>query len=188
MGQSDPRSLAEPPNQRWLLRPATTDNVDGLHALSCKPLVYRYLFDAEPPGRDFIADRIARSLVNMAEFGVGMWLLERPPLRYAGGVELRPYPAPGCVELTYLLDPACWGQGLAARMAWTAITRAFSLPSIDAVIAGADAPNAASFAVMRRLGMQFDKDVQYPLGAGAEYILRRRDAGPMPRPELIPLT
>jgi RimJ/RimL family protein N-acetyltransferase len=179
--------LAEPPNQHWLLQPATTDDIDGLHALSCKPLVYRYLFDAEPPSRDFIADRVARSLVNMSEMGVGMWVLEDLPLRYAGCVELRPYPAPGCVELTYLLDPMCWGRGLALRMAWTAIARAFALPSIDAVIAGADAPNAKSFAVMRRLGMQFHKDVEYPLGAGAEYILRRGAEGPMPRPELLPL-
>ena len=179
--------MAEPANQRWLLRAATTHDVDALHALSCKPLVYRYLFDGEPPSRDFIADRIARGLVNMTAFGVGMWLLECARLRNVGCVELRPYPAPGCVELTYLLDPVCWGQGLAARMAWTAITRAFSLPTIDAVIAGADAPNARSFAVMRRLGMQFHKDVEYPLGAGAEYILRRGDARPMPRPELLPL-
>ncbi len=77
---------------------------------------------------------------------------------------------------------------LAVRMAWTATTWAFSLPSIDAVIAGVDAPNAPSFAVMRRLGMQFDKDVQCPLGAGAEYILRRGNTGPTPRPELMPLT
>lgn len=179
--------MAESLNQRWLLRSATTEDIDGLHALSCNPLVYRYLFDAEPPGRDFIADRIARSLVNMAELGIGMWVLERTPLRYCGCVELRPYPAPGRVELTYLLDPAYWGHGLAVRMAWTAISRAFSLPTIDAVIAGADAPNAASFAVMRRLGMQFHRDVVYPLGAGTEYILQRGDAGPVPRPELLPL-
>jgi RimJ/RimL family protein N-acetyltransferase len=33
------------------------------------------------------------------------------------------------------------------------------------VIAEADLANAASVAVMQRLGMHFHKDVQYPLGA-----------------------
>jgi RimJ/RimL family protein N-acetyltransferase len=43
-------------------------------------------------------------------------------------------------------------------MARTAITRAFSSSQIDSVIAGADLANAASLAVMRRLGMHFRKD------------------------------
>jgi RimJ/RimL family protein N-acetyltransferase len=72
-------------------------------------------------------------------------------------------------------------------MAWTVITHAFRSPRIDAVIAGADLPNTASYAVMRRLGMRFHKAVQYPLGAGEEYVLYRDDPGPMPRPATIPL-
>ena len=72
-------------------------------------------------------------------------------------------------------------------MAWTAITQAFLSSQIDTIIAGADLPNAASFAVMRRLGMRFHKEVQYPLGAGVEYVLHCDDAGPLPRPALIPL-
>ena len=81
----------------------------------------------------------------------------------------------------YLFD------NVATRMAWTAITRAFASPHIDYIVAGHDLPNTASSAVMRRLGMRFHKNVRYPLGAGAEYILHRDDAGPMPRPALIPL-
>jgi RimJ/RimL family protein N-acetyltransferase len=76
---------------------------------------------------------------------------------------------------------------MAARMAWTAINHAFRSQRIAAVIAGADSPNDASFAVMRRLGMRFYKNVQYPLGAGAEYILHRDDPAPKPKPALIPL-
>ena len=95
-----------------------------------------------------------------------MWFLENVPTRYAGCVELRPYPSPRSAELIYLLDPRYWGQGLARRMAWTAITHAFLSSQIDSVIAGTDLPNTASLAVMRRLGMRFHKDVQYLLGAG----------------------
>ena len=107
-----------------------------------------------------------------------MWFLEDDSTRYAGCVEVRPYPSSKSTELTYLLDPLVWGQGLAVRMAWTAITLSFSSSEIDSVIAGADLDNAASFAVMRRLGMRFRKNVQYPLGAGMEYELDRNEAGP----------
>jgi RimJ/RimL family protein N-acetyltransferase len=85
------------------------------------------------------------------------------------------------------LDPRYWGQGLALRMAWTAITHAFSSSQINRVIAGADLANTASLDVMRRLGMRFHKDVHYPLGAGVEYVLHRDDAGPLPKPVLISL-
>jgi RimJ/RimL family protein N-acetyltransferase len=115
-----------------------------------------------------------------------MWLLDGTPAGCVGCVELRPYPLPGAAEITYLLDPAYWGQGLASRMAWSAIARAFSF-RIDSVIAGADVANTASLALMRRLGMCFHKEVRYPLGAGFEYVLRREDAGPTPQPALIPI-
>jgi hypothetical protein len=72
-------------------------------------------------------------------------------------------------------------------MAWTAITHTFLSSQIISVIAGADLANGASFAVMRRLGMRFHKDVQYPLGAGVEYVLHWDDVGPLPKPVLLSL-
>jgi [ribosomal protein S5]-alanine N-acetyltransferase len=170
----------------WHLRPADLNDIDGLHALAANPLVYRYLFDGVPPDKEFIARRIAETLANAGESGLGMWFLEDFSTRYAGCVELRAYPSPRSAELTYLLDPRYWGQGLALRMARTAITHAFFSSQVDSVIAGTDLPNTASLAVMRRLGMRFHKNVRYPLGAGVEYVLHRDDAGPLPRPVLIP--
>jgi [ribosomal protein S5]-alanine N-acetyltransferase len=172
---------------RWRLRPADLNDIDGLHALEANPLVYRYLFDGVPPNKAFVARAVAESVANAGGTGLGMWFLEDVSMRYAGCVELRPYPSPRSAELIYLLDPRYWGQGLALRMGWTAITHAFLSSQIDSVIAGADLPNTASLSVMRRLGMRFHKDVQYPLGAGMEYVLHRDDEGPLPKPVLIPL-
>jgi [ribosomal protein S5]-alanine N-acetyltransferase len=171
----------------WRLRAADLNDIDGLHALESIPLVYRYLFDGVPPDKEFLMRRVAESLANAGETGLGMWFLENVSTRYAGCVELRPYPSLRSAELIYLLDPRNWGKGLALRMAWTAITHAFSSSQIDFVIAGADLPNTASISVMRRVGMRFYRDVQYPLGAGVEYVLHRDDVGPVPKPVLIPL-
>jgi [ribosomal protein S5]-alanine N-acetyltransferase len=171
----------------WRLRAADLNDIDGLHALAASPLVYRYLFDGVPPDEEYITRRVAQSVANAGETELGMWFLEDASTRYAGCVELQPYPSSRSAELTYLLDPRNWGQGLALRMAWTAITHTFLSSQIDSVIAGADLANAASLAVMRRLGMRFHKDVQYPLGAGVEYVLHRDDVGPRPKPVLISL-
>lgn len=169
----------------WRLRGADLSDTDGLYALDTIPLVYRYLFDGSPPDKQFIRGRLAESVANAGETGLGMWFLEDVSTRYAGCVELRPYPAVGTAEVIYLLHPRFWGQGLALRMVWSAITHAFLSPQIFAIIAGADGENAASIAVMRRLGMRFHKDVLYPLGPGVEYVLHRDDKGPMLRPPLI---
>jgi ribosomal-protein-alanine N-acetyltransferase len=171
----------------WRLRAADLNDIDGLHALAGNPLVYRYLFDGVPPDKEFIGRRVAESVANAGATGLGMWFLEHDCKRYVGCVELRPYPSSRSAEVTYLLDPRYWGQGLALRMAWTAISHAFSSSQINSVIAGADLANTASLAVMRRLGMRFHKGVQYPLGAGVEYVLHRDDAGPLPKPVLISL-
>jgi ribosomal-protein-alanine N-acetyltransferase len=171
----------------WRLRAADLNDIDGLHALAANPLIYRYLFDGVPPDKKFITHRVARSVANAGETGLGMWFLEDACTRYGGCVELQPYPSSRSAELTYLLDPRNWGQGLALRMAWTAITHTFLSSQIDSVIAGADLPNAASLAVMRRLGMRFHRGVQYPLGAGVEYVLHWDDVGPLPKPVLISL-
>jgi ribosomal-protein-alanine N-acetyltransferase len=169
------------------LRPATMHDVPRLHALAGYPSVYRFLFDGVAPSEQYIAGRAMEAIANANRAGLGIWVLEGPRAPCAGCVELRPTPEPRLAELTYLLHPDHWGQGLATRMAWTAITLAFASPHIDCVVAGYDLPNTASVAVMRRLGMRFHRAVRYPLGSGAEYILRRDDTGPMPRPEVIPI-
>ena len=169
----------------WRLRAADLKDIDGLHSLAASPLVYRYLFDGAQQDKEYIIRRVAESVANTGETGLGMWFLEDVSTRYAGCVELRPYPSPRSAELIYLLDPKYWGQGLALRMAWTAITHAFLSSQIDSVIAGTDLPNTASLAVMRRLGMRFHRDVQYPLGAGVEYVLHQDDVWPLTKPDFI---
>jgi RimJ/RimL family protein N-acetyltransferase len=171
----------------WRLRVADLNDIDGHHGLAANPLVYQYLFDGVPPDKESITRLLRRSVTNPGETALGMWFLENVSARHAGCVELRPYPSFRSAELTYLLDPSYWGQGLALRMAWTVIAHAFLISQIDFIVAGADLTNTRSIALMRRLGMRFHKNVQGPLGAGVEYVLHRDDVGPLPKPVLIPL-
>ncbi len=176
------------PHEDWRLRPGTADDVDGVHALAAKPDVYRYLFDGVAPERQAIAEALAQCVTNAAESGLGLWVLTHPSAPYAGAVWLQPDLAARSAEISYLLDPDHWGQGLATRMAWTVIGHAFRTRHIDRIVAGADAPNAASLAVMARLGMRFHRHVQYPMGAGVEYVLHRDDSGPSPQPAPLSIT
>jgi len=186
MCNSRKRNMSDVASQdSWRLRQAATSDANGVHGLACEPLVYQYLFDGVAPDRKWIAEWIEQSIADVAEVGVGLWVLESHAVGYAGCVQLRPDLSSRSAELTYFLDPANRGQGLATRMGWTAVTQAFLSPKLDFVFAGADLPNIASFDVMRRLGMRFRQHVRYPLGAGVEYVRHRNDTGPMPRPKLL---
>lgn len=171
----------------WQLRAAATEDLKDLLALTAKPEVYRFMFDGTAPARALLAERLDLFIANEAASGLGLWMLEQPGRAAGGAVWLEPNLAAREAEVSYLLDPALWGRGLAGRMAWTAVTRAFESPAIDCVFAGADAPNTASIAVLQRLGMRFRRDVTYPLGPGVEYELTRGDAGPQPPPDPLPL-
>ncbi len=180
----------------YTLTPARAADADALHDLLCVPEVYRYLADGAPPPRAVTEQWLARSAADFESHGVGLWLL-RAGQDLAGCVLLEvledtqafpgevPRPDIGGspsgnaqhksqAELTYVLHPDHWGKGLATRMAWTVMQQAFE-NGLAAVIAGADGPNTASLAVMKRLGMRFYRTVQYPAGEGTEYILRNSD-------------
>jgi len=70
----------------WRLRAADLNDIDGLHALAASPLVYRYLFDGAPPDKEYITRRVAQSVANAGETGLGMWFLGDVSTRYAGCV------------------------------------------------------------------------------------------------------
>ena len=170
----------------WVLRRATDADGDRLHALLTVPEVYRYLADGVPPPREVVDGRITRSRADFAAAGIGLWLLEDAAGELGGCVRLE-VTGPASAELTYALHPMNWGWGLATRMSWTVMRPALEGGRVEEIVAGADVPNAASIAVMQRLGMTYARSVQYPLGAGVEYRFRRGDAAPIPAPELVPL-
>ena len=168
------------------LRPGRIDDLDGLYASATIPLVDCILFDGEPPSREYIAKRLAQRVSNSAVGCFGLWFLQDGPHHYAGCVELRPYDTQRMAEITWLLHPDIWGRGLALRMAWSVIEAAFESGQTDAVIAGADLPNLASLALMRRLGMQNPSECNISTGHWGRGTSdgHRGDAGPSPRPEL----
>ena len=169
----------------WCLRPVETDDLDDVYTLCCIPEVYRYLADGAPPPIDLIRQWIERSNSDFVAHGVGLWLLENDEGRAAGGVSLEVQETDRTAELVYLLHPEYWGRGLATQMSWTVMQHAFDLGRIEEIIAGTDAPNKASLAVMKRLGMRFRRDVTYPMGAGVEYVRTVHDPLPVRAPEPI---
>ena len=169
----------------WRLRRARNSDSEALFDLLSLPPVFEFLCDGVPPPYSKVEEVVSQPPEAMGDSGYGFWLLFANDESLVGGVGLKPYARPDVAELTYLLHPTFWGKGLATRMSWTVIEWGFQTSLFNQVVAGADAPNKGSIAVMKRLGMRYFKDVTYPLGPGVEYALRANDPKPSPLPIAI---
>ena len=109
--------------------------------------------------QEWVADAIATSQKTFAEFNYGLWALQAAPAQPLIGFggywyfEQLSYP----LQLIYSLLPAYWGQGLATEAAQAMIEYGFEQAGFREIVAAADVPNLASFAVMKRLGMRYWK-------------------------------
>lgn len=153
------------------LRRVRSEDADEIHQLFCVPEVYEFLADGVAPPRSVADSWIDAATIDAARSSGGLWALTRKVNHRIFGLVRLSGATQGRLELTYLLHPEVWGLGHATRMAHTAMAHAFGSGLISAIWAGADAPNAASIAVMKRLGMKYWRSVYYPLGAGLEYIM-----------------
>ena len=151
------------------LRSATPQDEGEIHRLFCVPEVFEYLADGEKPPPSIASAWVDSAAADSAKYGGGLWVLVDGADRDVGGLVRLAGDDKGELELTYLLHPGLWGHGFATRMAHTAMKQAFGAGLVTTIWAGADVPNKASFAVMKRLGMKFRREVQYPLGTGMEY-------------------
>ena len=142
-----------------------------VHQLLCVPEVYQYLADGVEPPPSVTSEWISTAATDSARYGGGLWALTCPRERRILGLVRLSGDAKAELELTYLLHPDTWGLGYATRMAHTVMNQAFGTGLVSTIWAGADDPNVASIAVMKRFGMMFRREVEYPAGPGVEYVM-----------------
>jgi [ribosomal protein S5]-alanine N-acetyltransferase len=142
-------------SRRLLLTPVVPEDLASLHEHWVDPGVRRYLWDGRSIELAQVQGIIDTSARLFAEHGAGLWAV-RPAhgSRLIGCVGFWYFHEPPELELILSLAPACWGRGLAQEAAGTLLDHAFRELRWPAVQASADAPNRASLALMRRLGMR----------------------------------
>ena len=148
--------MVEIETDRLTLRPFAPEDVGALHRLWNDPQMRKFLWDDAPVSREQTAAEIERSRASFAEHRFGHWLVsarERPSVLGFSG--LRRFGDPPEVEVLYGVDSMHWGLGLATEAAAAVLRYGFENLGLERILAGADAPNAASFRVMEKLGMQF---------------------------------
>ena len=146
--------------ERLALRPVTADDHAALLAHWTQPEVRRFLFDGAALSAAEVAETIEESIGDFAARGFGIWLIElgsaaglvSTAAALVGTAGLRPLGDTG-LEIFYSLAPAAWGRGYATEAAQAVVEYALGPLGLPEVLAEVDEGNAASVAVVRRLGM-----------------------------------
>jgi RimJ/RimL family protein N-acetyltransferase len=146
---------------RLRLEPFDLSHLDGLHEMNADPEVMRYI-SARPERREETIAAIERVQARWCEFGYSWWsFLDRASGQVVGAgciQNLRrtntPLPDRTCpLEIGWRLRRDRWQQGLASEAAVAMADFAFGTLAAPDLYAVCDPDNAASAAVMRRLGM-----------------------------------
>jgi len=145
---------------RLQMRPLALLDLDGLHRLFADPSVRRFLLDDQIVPREWTEAEIISSIKLFESDGHGMWAVcQKGEGALIGFCGFRFFHDPPELQLLYGIAPEYWSRGLTTEAAKAMIKYAFSELGFTRIVASADAPNTASFRVMEKAGMKFEKRV-----------------------------
>lgn len=160
---------------RLRARPVRVDDLPLFERLWCDARVGRTLGGVRDRGQ------VQQAMVEAAEHwrtrGFGRWVLHDGG-HFVGTVTLAYCEIGGRpeIELGYAVVPERWGAGYATEASTGALDYARGVVGLDEVVAFALVSNAASLAVMRRLGFRHERYLVRP--AGLHELRRLPPAGP----------
>ncbi len=159
--------MQEVETARLRLRLWHDDDVEHIARLGRDERFMRFL---APGGRLATPDDAVAGLLryrrHWEEHGYGLWAVEeRESRRFVGRLGLSHHRLwPQHVEVGWGLDPAVWGRGYATEGGAAALGHAFGTLGVERVVSIVHPENAASIAVMERLGIGPWRRVFWPEG------------------------
>ncbi|MFJ6793421.1 GNAT family N-acetyltransferase [Streptomyces sp. NPDC091268] len=152
---------------RLLLRRWTDDDLVPLSEINADPEVMRWIGDGSTLDLEETVEQIERWEEEWDDEGFGIFaveLLASGELIGAVGLsvpEWLPEVLPA-VEITWRLGRSFWGQGYASEAAHATLEFALQDRGLDRVVAVNRAGNEESENVIRKLGMEPEKDTSHP--------------------------
>jgi RimJ/RimL family protein N-acetyltransferase len=150
---------------RLLMRQWRDDDLKVFAAMCADPQVMRY-FPA-PLSRLESAKLIGRIRGHFAEYGFGLWALERQDTgEFIGftGLNLVGFDAhfTPAVEIGWRLAREHWGLGFASEAAWTVLGCGFEQLELDEIVSFTAVSNLSSQKVMQAIGMHHRPSDDFP--------------------------
>jgi ribosomal-protein-alanine N-acetyltransferase len=147
---------------RLLLRPFNLNDLDDLARLFGDPAVMRYL--GVEGGKTLTRAETQAALdafiAGWHERGFGRWaVLRKATQQWLGLCGLRLLD--GAPELVYALTKDNWRQGFATEAAQACLRFAFEELQLERIVAVTRPGNVASQRVLEKIGMRYEREVQY---------------------------
>ncbi|MEU7593121.1 GNAT family N-acetyltransferase [Streptomyces sp. NPDC039022] len=153
---------------RLLLRRWHDDDLAPMADINADPRVMRWIDDGSVRGLDDTAEAIERWEEEWNEEGFGLFAVELLASGELAGFtglsvpEFLPQVLPA-VAISWRLGPQFWGQGYASEAAHATLEFALQDRGLDRVISISQAGDDASENVLRKLGMELERETAHPL-------------------------
>ena len=155
--------MPEIETQRLLFRTFTPDDLHDLAAIRTDPDVMKYTL-GRPESITEVQATLNKYLAHWGQHGFGRWaLIERQSTKLIGWCGLSYLEETGGVEieLGYGLAKCHSGKGLASEEASVTMKYGFEELGLARIVAVAWPDNIPSIRVLEKLGMQYEKTVQF---------------------------
>lgn len=149
--------------ERLILRPWGDDDQDAMAAIFGDADTVRYVGKGYQRGftPEETRKMIARMRAHYENHGIGIWpMILKKTGTLVGECGLFPVDGTADTEIAYVLAKPARGHGYAVEAASGVLAYAFETLALPRVVAFVHAGNARSIAVIRRLGMRFDRVVR----------------------------
>jgi ribosomal-protein-alanine N-acetyltransferase len=145
---------------RMSLSPASESDANELYQMWAQPAMRKYLCDDLIVPLSQVQVMLVQSVIAFQEGNFGIWIAKlKQQETMVGFTGFWPFFEPPEIQLIYGLSSNCCGKGLATEMARAMLAYGFQTYGFESIFASADLPNEASIAVMKRLGMTFEKQM-----------------------------
>lgn len=150
--------------ERLVLRPIAREDLDAFAAMFADPEVVRFIGDGTAATRAESVEWIERSLERNANEG---WDMRSVLLADEGvvigrcGIAVRAIDGRTEHEVGYLFERSHWGRGYATEAAVAVRDRALGELGLSRLISLIQHGNMASKGVARKLGMTYERDVEF---------------------------
>jgi RimJ/RimL family protein N-acetyltransferase len=161
--------------ERLILRPFTLDDVEPSYQMNLDPEVSRYTHDGGVHTKEEILEMIRdHTMKDYEDHGYGRHAVEwKETGEFIGFSGLKYLPEYDEVDLGYRLRTDYWGRGIATESGKAALDWGFQTLDLKSIIAIALKENKASFRVMEKLGMHFDKEMEVDALTAIQYRINR---------------
>jgi len=152
--------------ERLLLREITLDDKEELFKLHSDPEVQKYTGEPLVESIEEMEKAIKARISDYEKYGFGRWAtILKNEMQFVGWAGLAYLPEFDEIDLGYRFLPEYWGKGIATEASHAILAYGFDQLKLRKIIAIAMKENKASFKVMEKVGMEFDKFAPYELGS-----------------------